>query len=676
MKLLKYIPVILSFCLILGILIGYYLNVSSFYAIGLTLLLFFVLVISYFFSAKLFSKNYFFTVITFLLFVSIGNTSISIKNQINKSNHYSNYIDISNKILLVLEKKLKSNNYYDKYIFEVSQLNDIKTIGLVLVNVKQDTAITNSFNIGDTYYLKSKFKKISQPLNPYQFDYQKYLKKQRVYHQITIKDEELYFIESKTSIFRYIEQFRVKIINSLTNNGFKNDELDIIKALVLGQRKEASKELIQNYAGAGAIHILAVSGLHIGILLYILTFAFKPIELLPKGKIIKIVLIIIVLWLYALLAGMSPSIIRAVTMFTAISIGEFSNKKTSTLHSLFISIFFLLLVNPMYLFSVGFQLSYLAVFSIVLFYPLFIEFFNPKFWLFKKIWQLFSVSLSAQLGIFPLSVYYFHQFPSLFFVSNIVVIPFLGIILALGILIITMAVFNILPFILAQFYNLIIHSMNLFIEFIAKQESFLFHNISFSIFKLITSYLIIWSFYWFWKNVKIKKLKFLLISIILFQFVLVFEKHQKQSSNDFIVFNQWSENLILSRNGINTTIYHNIDSINVNTNYVIKNYITEIGGLKMSYKSTKNIFKINDKTMLVVDSLNVYDIPKLKVDYILLKNSPKINLNRLITIINPKLIISDASNYKYLKKIWRKNCIKRNIPYYDTSVDGAFVLRY
>src|SRR5690606_673345 len=139
--------------------------------------------------------------------------------------------------------------------------------------------------------------------------------------------------------------------------------------------------------------------------------------------------------------------------------------------------------------DVGFQMSYLAVIAIVVFQPFLVKLWSPKFWPIKKLWQIFTVTMAAQLGVMPISLFYFHQFPGLFFVSNLVIIPFLGIILGMGILIIIMALLNILPFWLADLYGGMISLMNSFVRWVSLQEQFVFTDIPFSILQVLTSYL-------------------------------------------------------------------------------------------------------------------------------------------------------------------------------------------
>ena len=267
-----------------------------------------------------------------------------------------------------------------------------------------------------------------------------------------------------------------KITSSLAPYNFKADELAIINALLLGQRQDISDEIYNSYTGAGAIHILAISGLHVGIILLMLNFIAKPLDYFKIGRIIKPFILIVLLWGFAVIAGLSASVVRAVTMFSFLTFALVSKRSKDTYNLLFTSIFFLLLVKPTFLFDVGFQLSYAAVFGIIWGQPTIYNWWKIKRKIPDKIWQLFTVTVSAQFGILPLSLFYFHKFPSLLVLSNLVIIPFLGYILGFGIFIIILSLLNLsVPF-LAKTYGFVIGLMNDFVKWISKQEDFFTHR--------------------------------------------------------------------------------------------------------------------------------------------------------------------------------------------------------
>lgn len=225
-------------------------------------------------------------------------------------------------------------------------------------------------------------------------------------------------------MFGLASNFRESIISKLKKENFGEEELGVIQALLLGKRDDISENTYNNYTNAGAVHILAVSGLHVGIILLLLEFFLSPLARLPKGKTLKLLLVVLLLWGYAFVAGLSPSIVRAVTMFSFVAYALYLNRPANSFNIIALSMLFILLVKPLFLFQVGFQMSYAAVFAIVWIYPKLQKFWFPDNFIIRKTWQLLSVSAAAQLGVLPISLFYFHQFPALFFISNLLIIPF------------------------------------------------------------------------------------------------------------------------------------------------------------------------------------------------------------------------------------------------------------
>ena len=637
--------------------------------------LLFLLIAFYLNTRKKTAQKAYFAILTFIVLTFIGIASITFNNDIHKNNYYNTYLSDKNNIsILIVDKTLKSNSFYNKYYAKIVSLNSKKVQGKVLLNILKDS-IDKKLNVDDKIFVSTNFNSIKKPSNPYQFSYKDYLIKQQIYHQISIKSTEFSLLENnKTSIKGWAFSIRKQINIALKKHGFKGGELAIINALLLGQRQEISKDIMQNYQNAGAIHILAVSGLHVGIILLLLTFLLKPIEKLKHGIIIKLILILILLWMFAFIAGLSTSIIRAVTMFTAIAISITLKQSRNIYKALIISIFLLLLFNPYFLFDVGFQLSYLAVFFIVWTQPILYKLWNPKLKLVDYFWQLLTVSIAAQFGVLPLSLFYFHQFPGLFFAANLAIIPFLGIILGVGILVIILALLNILPSFIADFYEKVIFLLNLTVEWIGKQESFLFQGISFTIISVLFYFLFIVSFF---KWIEIKKptyLNFALITIILFQLNLVTEKYISTTDKEFVIFNKTRHSILGIRKGKKLQLHHNLDSTAIKNENSIKAYLI---GSKTAITSIKNkpkdVYILNAKKMLVIDSLSVYSMSNLKPNYIFLRDSPNINLERLIKTLNPELIIADASNYKSHILHWKKTCKINNIKFHYTVKDGAFI---
>lgn len=672
-RLLNFLPTHFTVCLIVGIVIQFNYKVWTFSLVPTILV--FLIFLCFLFILKFFKKKQLFSVFSWMFFFLIGLYLVFSQDARNNKNFYGNFL-IANSIIEVKVKKvLKENRFYHKYITAVTAVGGKVTRGEVLLNVQKDS-IKESAKINDIFYFKSNVSSIDSVKNPYQFNYKLYLEKQGVYQQFFLRESSyLYVNSSELSIYKIAENIRTKIERSLVLNGFKGEELGVIKALILGQRSTISKELLNEYTNAGAIHILAVSGLHVGIILLIFSLILKPLEKIKNGIFIKTILIIVMLWCFAVIAGLSASVVRAVTMFTAVAIGMSIKRKTFVIHSLITSMFVLLLVKPLFIFDVGFQLSYLAVFSIVTIQPKLYQIWKPKWKLVDRAWQLFTVSLAAQIGVLPISLFYFHQFPGLFMLSNLVIIPYIGIILMGGILVMLLAILDVLPSLLANLYNMVITLMNDFVGWIALQESFLIKEISFSRSLLITSYIIIFMGISLLERVSFKRWFLFLIAIVSFQVCLLYEKRIVQNTKELIIFNKYRNTIIGINNSGILKINHNLKANEINQSMIIKNY--KIGkNIKrvMFKKSIPNILQFKRELILVVDSLGIYKVKNIEKPIVVLVNSPKINLERMITLLNPKLIIADASNYQKQVNKWQLIADKYGVFFKSTRKNGAIVL--
>ena len=227
---------------------------------------------------------------------------------------------------------------------------------------------------------------------------------------------------------------RDKLLNILKENGLKNNELAVASALILGYKDDLGEELKHSYSSAGATHVLAVSGLHVGIIFLVLNFLLNILDKNDRFKISKAILLICFLWAYATITGLSPSVVRAATMFSFVTIGKSFGKSSSIYNTLCASAFVLLVYNPYLIMEVGFQLSYLAVVGIVYFQSIIYKWIYVKNKFLKYIWMITSVSIAAQLTTFPLGLLYLHQSPTYLFASNLFVIPGAMLIIGLGIL--------------------------------------------------------------------------------------------------------------------------------------------------------------------------------------------------------------------------------------------------
>lgn len=655
---------------VLGIIFGFYIDVNSF----LLLIALSVLPIGLFWARAKQKRNGlpFFEALTFLTSFCLGIWVVGISMGKGMPHHYSKKDVTKEKVWhLKVREVLKPNIFSHNYIAQIIASDNEQTTGTILFGLSVDS-LTKQLQVDDEFLIHAKPRSIRPPLNPHQFDYKSYLEKQGIVHFIKSNYSSIIKKENapKTWVGR-AANFREKIISKLKKYDFGLEESGVIQALLLGKRDDISENTYDNYKNAGAVHILAVSGLHVGIFLFLLEFLLSPLERLPKGKTVKLLLIVLLLWSFAFVAGLSPSIVRAVSMFSFVAYAMYLNRPTNSFNIIALSMLFILLVKPLFLFQVGFQMSYAAVFSIVWIYPKLQKFWFPENILVRKIWQLLSVSVAAQLGVLPISLFYFHQFPALFFVTNLLVVPFLGLILGFGILVIFLALIDFLPNIIAKGFDWIIRLMNATVGWVAKQESFIIKNIPFDSFQLIWGYLIITALVLFLSKPKWKTMVVFFSGLIIFQVWGIYkqvELHQKETitlahrSRNTVLLHQLGDSLVIIASDT-----FNIG--NIATDYSIAERIQKMGAVQL-----KNSYRIGSKRLFVVDSLTVLPI-KARPEYLLLTQSSKINLERVLDSVQPKKIFVDESNYPSLIKKWKATCAQKEIPFHHTGEKGFYTFK-
>ncbi len=287
---------------------------------------------------------------------------------------------------------------------------------------------------GDQIMVKGMPYEISSPKNPDEFYYSAYMRTKHIYDQQFVDSPDLLRLgnSSPNQILALGYQVRSFFQDKIHHHMGHSAESAVLSALILGIKDHLDNDLTRAYASAGAMHVLAVSGLHVGIVFMILSLFLKPLKGQKYGKWLVLFINLTGLWSYAMITGFSPSVLRAVTMFSMISLADTSERSNNIYNTIAASALLLLLYEPNYIYAVGFQLSYAAVIGIIYLQPKIYNLWIPQYWIIDKAWQITAVSIAAQLATFPLGLYYFHQFPSYFFISNLIVIPGVWLILHTG----------------------------------------------------------------------------------------------------------------------------------------------------------------------------------------------------------------------------------------------------
>ena len=617
-----------------------------------------------------------FEICSYFISFLIGISTVLIHDQLRIQNHYiysTTALEKTSLLHVTITEKLKKSATKFRYEAIVNTLNTKPTSGKIILNIATNHS-ADSLTVGTNLNVKGRLYKNQKTRNPHQFDYANYLAKKQIYGQVFTTIEDCHVDNTVTkSLNYYASSFRERIITNLKKNNFNQTELNVVVALLLGQQQDISPEILKEYQLAGAIHVLSVSGLHVGFILFFITLLLAPIPNTKKGLQIKLIVTLLALWVFGIIAGLAPCVIRSVTMFSFLAVGNFMRRSVNIYHTLLVSMLLILLIEPSFLYDVGFQLSYSALFFILWLQPLLSTIYSPTSKIISYFWDIITISFAAQIGTFPLSIYYFHQFPGLFFITNLIILPALTLILALGLVVIIMASTNIIWQPALKLLENSIWLLNQTIKKIASFEDFVFQNISLSFAMMFGLYLILFSCISFSKKPSRLKLYCSLISIICFQIACFKSKYAAQTSSEFIVLSTKKSSVFIKKFGTTNTIYATETELNnVEKNTIINSYLVGNFSDSISKKPISNLYYFNHKKILVLDHFAV--LGNDEPDILILSDSPKINLERLFLRYKPQIVVANLSNFKSYVKIWQKICMQQKIPFHDVSEKGFYKL--
>lgn len=424
--------------LLIGILLQHYLNLfNPFHAILILVLLFLLLAVTHIFL-KSWGTRWLFGAVLSLLLVLAGCLLVAL----NSPNANLKTETSQNMIVRLAEPpSIGSNTIKAKAeIMEIRNGSVTLPTSVLLYFALSDS---NSYGLkyGDIIALNAKLKEFSPPPNPYQFNLKRYMYLFGVVYHASVSEGHWEKIGNRTN-FLYGKAFSIQryVIKKFEGYGIKGQELGVISALMLGYKSLLDDEIRRIYSSVGAMHILAVSGLHVGLIFALALMIIAPI---PKRKIwlsIRLFAALTVLWGYAFITGLSPSVCRATFMFSLFAVGQTAGLKANSFNTISAAAFILLVTNPFMLFNVGFQLSFAAVLSIVIFQPFIYNLVTPNTKILDYVWSLIAVSAAAQVLTLPISLLNFGQFPLLFLLTNLVAIPLATIILYLSVATIILSV--------------------------------------------------------------------------------------------------------------------------------------------------------------------------------------------------------------------------------------------
>jgi competence protein ComEC len=628
-----------------------------------------------------------FGIAVLIFFFLLGVFSFEMKSEL-VTDHFTkqNVIGENAIISIELSDRLTPNKFNTRYYANVTAVNDEKSSGRILVLFKRADSV--NYELGDRLLIYDDINNASDARNPGDFNYKEYLKTIDVYGQVYVDRSSVINVSQGNSTTSIFQDIKKSILERLATSGLETAPRAMIEALILGQRQNVNPEITKSFRDAGVIHILALSGLHVGIILLILRFLTKGLLNIKYGRWIQSIFIIVFLWCFAILTGLSPSIMRAVTMFSFVAIGMNIKRKASTFHSLTLSAFVLLLIDARLLFQVGFQLSYMAVFTIVLLQPILKSLWPWHNKVKNFFWNIFTVTLAAQIGVAPLSIFYFHQLPGLFLVANMMLLPLLPFIIG-GALLLIALLFTGIPFTwLVNLLNVTLQFLIEKVDLISSYDQFIFKDIYIELYELILIYVILFTCAYFVKPLltRSKRERYLFYRTNWFFHVAIGTTILLFGIKSFNLANPQSAQVFILHQASGSAIsYSNTKEVILWTDLIRmdstrrKNSLNRLINIEphrskhIELNPLKNILIFNELTILRIDSTGIWN-DAIKNPIICLSGSPKINLARIVSELQPKAIISDGSNYRSTAERWKKTCEELDVPFYNTYENGAIDL--
>ena len=585
-----------------------------------------------------------------------------------------------------ISEKLKSatkSKFILKTIWEKTAQQTAKKYNTeIIVTFDANDTITKTYKEGDYILASTHLRQVKSTNNPEAFDYAYYLKTKGILqqgyikpgaHRIDTLNQENFFMKTARFCSNYA---------SITFRKYINDPqiLGIAEAILLGQNLLLSEDIYQNYSDTGAIHVLSVSGLHVAIFISVFIWMFSKSSREDfTWKILKITSLLAIVWFYVILTGMAPSVIRAGTMVSLYLIGTNLFKGTNSYNIIAIAAIVMLIFNPFYIFQASFQFSFISLLSILYFQPKIKAWWKPDTKAGNFVWDLINVSLAAQIMIFPVTIYYFHQFPSYFAISGIIAVPLVTIIIYSGtLLIIFEAICSSINILLAPLFTLLIKWLNVCIEWISelpysKIENIWISDIGLLLMILSIIFLIIW--------LEVRRIGFfysLLVCLILIVIENRIDYFNASEKHDVIVYDTYGGYLVdiiekkslwsikfgdLSQKNIefaakNNRIKHRLDQKNENS------------------AKDKNLISTNGMLMYLANDEEHPNIlrDKIKVKLLLITKCKNNSPEKLLRKFEPEIVVLDRNLQPWIVEKWLNLPDNFFTKIHNIKEDGAFVL--
>jgi competence protein ComEC len=555
--------------------------------------------------------------------------------------------------------------------------------GSIIIYLKKDSSIRN-IKAGARLLFNKPLQEIRNNGNPGSFNFRQYALFNGITHQVYLTPNDYSILRGKDiAVWKdLLLKAREYVLRIIKTNIKGKKEQGLAGAMLIGYRDDLDKDLLQSYTNTGVVHVIAVSGMHLSLLYWVISLLLRPLLKKRSARWLYAILVLCVLWGFSFIAGGAASVVRAAVMFSFITIGKLITRNASIYNILAASAFCQLVYNPYWLWDVGFQLSYIAVLSIIIFYKPVYNLLYIKNPMLNKVWQLAAVSIAAQVLTTPLSVYYFHQFPVYFLLANMVVVPVSSVVLVGTLMLVMVAPVKILAAITGALLAALIWWLNTFIE---RMETFpfaLWEGLQVNVFQAVLMLLIIAGL-GFWLIEKNKAgLWFALTGLLVFFTIRM---------HSFFVAG-WQQKLIVYNAGNYTAAdliwgrqYFYIGAEELAENKMLSAYILQpsrvlhrvagTGNQVAAYKNGNIVLFKNKKVFFINSPLKkARGNKKLNIDVVILSGNPRLYISELLEAVNPQQVVIDGSVPGKKAGYWVNDCRSSGIACHNISEDGAFVM--
>lgn len=678
------------FPFMMGIFCAYLLPNGDFIlpgTIAITILLSYLLIVNLAYK-KIKAYNFKGTtgIVFYLFCFAFGGLICLLNVQSFKKDYYANQSYKYLKVWVNGEPQLTNNILrFEAEVTTVYQNNiSKKASGKLLIALKQDSLNPIALNYGDELIITSDYLPVEPPYNPGEFNFKVWLASKNVYHQTFINQNHLVKLNTVkgNSITKYaIEERKKQVL--IYRRLIKNDEaFAVASTLVLGYRADLSKETLAAYSKTGTIHALSVSGAHVGIIFFMLNAMLAFLDKKKTLKIFKLLLICSLIWYYSLLTGFSSSVLRSAIMITIFIIAKAFNKNSNNYNILAFTAFCLLIYNPLFIWDVGFQLSFIAVFGLIYLQPKIYKWIYVKNKWLDKLWSAVALSLAAQLVTFPLSVYYFHQFPMYFILGNLFILLPLIAMMYLGIAILFKVYF------LAPVFEWIITFTNNGLKWIADLPFSGITAIWLNEWQLITLTIALSLLIYALVNYHKKLLITAICLLVAFQSYSIYSKVSALKQTKIVFFSlrrNYAAAFITAKKAIIITdltpedknfmffVKPGLDKMQVDDIVFIK---WEQDTIVNSFVKKEQQVMFHQYCILMVDSVfndkKIQELPKFNAVW--LHKNPNKSISALRTEIIFSTLFIDASNKDYKVKVYEAEANKFGLLHYTLKKNAAYLI--